>query len=107
EGPESFEVPDWGLDNETDRDLVREYACLRAQALLAGRYGLRELLAPTTDHRSFYDALPADPLEGDERDRSIALARIAIGRSERSPWAPHLLDALAATAAIAEAARAY
>lgn len=107
EGPESFERPDWGLENEDDRDLVREHGCLRAQALLAGRYGLREVLAPTTDHRAFYDALPADPLAGDARDRSITLARAAVSRAERWPWAPHLLAALEATAAMAQAARPY
>ena len=101
QGPESFEVPDWGLDNETDRDLPRERACLRAQALLAGRYGLREVLAPTTDHRSFYDALGPDPLDG--ADESIPLARAAAARAGRPPWGPHLLEALEATASIAEA----
>lgn len=101
QGVESFEVPDWGLDNETDRDLPREHACLRLQALLSGRYGLRSMLAPTTDHRAFYDALPADPLEGD--DPSVPLARAAASRVERSPWSPHLPAALEATASIAEA----
>lgn len=107
QGPSSFEQPDWGLDNETDRDLVLEHACLRAQALLAGRYGLREVLAPTTDHRAYYDALPPDPRSGPPNDASVALARVAIARAERPPWAPHLLAALEATAAMAEAARPY
>lgn len=112
EGPESFEVIDWGLDNESERDLVREHACLRAQALLAGRYGLREVLAPTTDHRAFYDALPADPLAPtaaptpDDR-ASIRLARAAVARAERAPWAPHLLEALEATSAIAASVAPY
>jgi hypothetical protein len=101
QGPESFEVPDWGLCNESDRDLPREHACLRVQAFLAGRHGLREVLAPTTDHRAFYDALGADPLEGD--DPSVPLARRAAVRARRAPWAPHLERALAATAAIARA----
>lgn len=105
QGPDSFDVTDWGLDNESDRDLVREHACLRVQALLSGRYGLRELLAPTTDHRAFYDALDADPLDGD--DRSVALARAAASRAERAPWAPHLLSALEATASMAETVRAF
>lgn len=105
QGPDSFELVDWGLDNESDRDLVREHACLRVQALLAGRYGLRELLAPTTDHRAFYDALDADPMAGG--DGSVALACIAATRAERPPWAPHLLEALDATATMAEAVGAY
>lgn len=102
QGPESFEQPDWGLDNETDRDLVRERACLRLQASLTGRYGLREVLAPTTDHRAFYDALGADPLAGGET-RSIELARMGLVRVERSPWSPHLIEALEATAAVVHA----
>ncbi len=104
EGREAFEHPDWGLENEGERDLVREHACLRTQAFLAGRYGLRFLLAPTTDHRAFYDAL-LDPLEG--RDPSVALARIAVHRAERDPWAPHLFDALSATSRIAMAAHPF
>ncbi len=98
QGPESFERPDWGLDNATDRDLEREHACLRVQAKLAGRHGLRGLLAPTTEHRAYYDALGPDPLAGDAR--SVELARRALGRSERPDWAP-LHRALRATEQIA------
>ena len=104
-GPASFEEIDWGLDNESARDLELERACLRVQAVLAGRYGLRELLAPTTDHRAFYDALELDPLAGE--GGSITLARSALSRAERPPWAPHLLAALEATARMAEAVRAF
>lgn len=101
QGPDSFGQPDWGLDNESERDLHREHACLRAQAWLAGRHGLREVLAPTTHHRVFYDALRPDPLESDPalagEPTSVQLARLAIARSDRAPWAPHLADALGAT----------
>jgi hypothetical protein len=62
EGPDSFAQPDWGMDNTGPDHDWREHACLRVQALLAGRYGLRALLAPTTEHRAFYDALGPDPL---------------------------------------------
>jgi hypothetical protein len=109
QGPESFEQPDWGLDNETDRDLCREHACLRAQAWIAGRCGLREVLAPTTDHRVFYDALPANPLlprpgvDASLERRGIELGRLAITRAERWPWAPHLASALEATQRIVAA----
>ncbi|MCC6875809.1 MAG: YkgJ family cysteine cluster protein [Sandaracinaceae bacterium] len=101
QGPESFEQIDWGLDNESDRDLSREHGCLRAQAFLLSWYGLERVLAPTTDHRAFYDAIVEHPLEASER--SVELARIAAGRSERFPWAPHLHDALRATSAIVHA----
>lgn len=105
QGPGSFSLPDFGLDNESDRDVRREHACLRAQAQLAGEYGLRALLAPTTDFRAFYDALPGDPLAAThEGDPSVALAREALARADTPPWAPHLRRALDATARIARAA---
>lgn len=101
EGPASFAEPDWGLCNETERDLEREYACLRAQAALAGRYGLRAVLAPTTDHRTRFDALPVDPLSGTGGE--VTRARVAVARAARDPWAPHLAAALEATATIVRA----
>lgn len=98
EGPDSFAAPDWGLDSaEPDED--REHACLRVQAHLAARHGLRSVLAPTTEFRSFYDALGSDPLEP-RTEPSAALAVIAIRRAGSAPWAPHLEDALAATGCI-------
>ena len=101
QGPRSLLERDWGLDNESERDVSREHACLRVQALLLRPIGLRRVLAPTTDFRAFYDALPADPLEGD--DASVPLARAAASRVTQAPWSPHLARALAATAAIAKA----
>ncbi len=106
EGPESFSRADWGLDNRTDRDAPRERACLRVQAALAARYGLREFLAPTTDARAEYDALPVDPLAPHEPE-DAALARAAIVRAESAPFAPHLQAALTATASIVGVARGF
>lgn len=103
QGPASFSEVDWGLDNETDRDVVREHACLRVQAALLGPLDLRVALAPTTDFRTWYDALPDDPLDGD--DPSIALAEEALARFEAPPWAPHLRRALEATSRIVQAVR--
>ncbi|MBX3269233.1 MAG: YkgJ family cysteine cluster protein [Sandaracinaceae bacterium] len=110
QGVESFEQPDWGLENTDPRDLSREHACLRAQATLAARVGLRRVLAPTTDHRAFFDALGPDPLfdaGAPREDPSVALARIALARAERPPWAPHLRAALEASAAVVRAAAAF
>jgi hypothetical protein len=101
QGPESFERVDWGLDNVGDDDLAREHACLRVQAALSAPLGLRRILAPTTDHRAFYDALPDDPLKDDVP--SVRLARAAAARASRPPWAPHLMNALEATRRIADA----
>jgi hypothetical protein len=103
QGPESFAWVDWGLDNETERDVVREHACLRAQAALLEPLDLRVALAPTTDFRTYYDALPDDPLTGD--DASVALAREALARVDTAPWSPHLRRALDATARIVAAVR--
>lgn len=111
QGEDSFGRADWGLDNDERGeayrdDAAREHACLRAQAALLTRHGLRRLLAPTTDFRPFYDALPADPLAGPREDRSIALARAALGRALRPPFSGVLEGALRATAVIAREAAA-
>jgi hypothetical protein len=104
EGAESLGVPDFGLDNESVRDVVREHACLRLQASLTGKHGLRQALAPTTDFRSYYDQLPEDPF-ADDGDPATAAAQRGAARSEEAPWAPHLCDGLEATAKILDAAR--
>jgi hypothetical protein len=104
EGAESLGVPDFGLDNESERHVVREHACLRLQAWLTGKYGLRQALAPTTDFRSYYDELPEDPF-ADEGDLATDAAKLGAARSEGAPWAPHLCDGLEATAKILEVAR--
>src|SRR5690606_26945440 len=74
EGPASWRKPDWGLDNTDDRHRVREHACHRLQAALTDGYGLRAVLAPTTTHRVYYDALPVDPLRPGQ-DPAIEPAR--------------------------------
>ena len=108
EGEDAESKVDWGLDNQSDRHVAREHACLRLQAHLTRAHGLRGLLAPTTDYRAFWDRLADDPFgatadEGGRREPSAIAARIAAWRAGRSPWAPHLQEALAATAAIARA----
>jgi hypothetical protein len=108
EGEDAEGQVDWGLDNQTDRHVAREHACLRLQAYLLGQHGLRGLLAPTTDYRAFWDALGEDPFavaaaDGGRREPSCVAARAAAYRAARSPWSPHLAEALAATAAIARA----
>jgi len=99
EGERSLGVPDFGLDNESARDVVREHACLRLQAWLTGKYGLRKVLAPTTDFRDYYDELPEDPL-ADDADPATAVAKLGAARSEEAPWAPHLGEGLQATAKV-------
>lgn len=102
-GEDSRHRRDWGLDNETDRDVALEHACLRVQAALLEPLGLRRVLAPTTDYRAFYDALGPDPFalpESAADDGSVVRGRVALTRSRGAPWAPHLAEALAATADI-------
>ena len=101
EGAESLGVPDFGLDNESERHVVREHACLRLQAWLTDKHGLRQALAPTTDFRSYYDELPEDPFGGEE-DPATGVAKLGAARSEEGPWAPHLQEGLEATAKILE-----
>jgi hypothetical protein len=103
EGEGSLDVPDFGLDNESERDVAREHACLRLQAWLTGKYGLRGVLAPTTDFRSYYDGLPEDPF-ADDGDPVTRAAKLGAARSKEAPWAPHLWEGLEATAKILEVA---
>ena len=104
EGPDSFGRPDWGMDNTGPDHDWREYACLRLQWTLTGRYGLRGLFAPTTDFRQFWDELAggSDPL-ADRADVSVRAAIIGLRRAQTKPWAPALADALQQTATIASA----
>ncbi len=106
EGPDSFGIADWGLDNTSSDDDHREHATLRTQAVLAGRYGLRRVLAPTTDFRAFYDALPKDALS--PRDAaSTRMAIAAVRLSQTAPWWPHLEKALEATRSIISIASSW
>jgi hypothetical protein len=100
EGEDSFARPDWGMDNTGPDHDWREHACLRTQWVLAGRHGLRDVFAPTTDFRAFWTTLGGDVL-ADRTDPSVQSAIAAIRRAEHPPWAPALSEALAATARIA------
>lgn len=106
EGPDAFARPDWGLDNTGPHDLLREHACLRLQAHLAGRHGLRGFLAPTTEYRAFYDTLGADPFEP-RRAPDTAAAIAGARRADHPPWGPHLHEALAATAEVVRRAAVF
>ena len=106
EGPDGFELPDWGLDITNQAQRVHEHACLRLQAALAIRYGLREFLAATTNSRLYYDALPPDPLS-DENDPAVSLALDGWQRATAGPWANDLDGALRVTASLADLIRPY
>jgi hypothetical protein len=98
QGEGAFGRADWGLDNTSGVHEPREHATLRLQAWLGQRHGLRDVLAPTTDYRAFWDALPDDPL-APRHDPTVALAVRGARRAAQAPWAPHLEIALSATAA--------
>lgn len=104
QGEDSLRKADWGLGND-DRaqgyagDTGREHGCLVTQAALLRPYGLRLLLAPTTDFRTYYDALPQDPLRAADKD-AVGLAVRALGLRRRPPFARILDDALRQTAAV-------
>ena len=79
---------------------MREHACLRVQARLAERFGLRAAMTPTTPYRTYYAALPRDPLAAAADDRDAAArASVACARFEASPWRAPVERALAETAA--------
>ncbi|MCS6797995.1 MAG: YkgJ family cysteine cluster protein [Myxococcota bacterium] len=105
-GPAAIDVPDWGLDNTSDADRAAEHAALRVQAALLDPWGLRRVLAPTTEHRAFYDGLGDDPLEP-RADPTSTRARQAVVRARRAPFAPHLERALEASARIVHAVVAH
>ena len=115
QGDASLALPDFGLDNRSERDLPAEHACHRLQAALLIPHGLRHVLAPTTVHRAYYDALPDDPLAagdidaaGDVAHRNVlSAARAGFERATRGAWAEPLAEALAATASLARIARAF
>lgn len=100
EGPESFSEEDWGLDYDRPEHAVREHACLRLQAALADRFGLRTFFASTTDFRDYFDSLPADPL-ADPEDPAAVLATEGLQRALSSDIATVLDHALRKTREIA------
>lgn len=104
EGPSAFDREDWGLVYGREEHEAHEHACLRLQAALADRYGLRQFLAATTDYRRYYDQLPEDPLtaNGAFSDRAAELARGALARAESPPFGPVLDRALGQTRQIAQ-----
>lgn len=108
-GHDTFQQRDWGFEVSEEVDW-REFPCLRLQATLADRYGLRTFLAPTSGFRRYYDQL-GDPLvpldDSPEEARTIERARVAIARADGAPWAEPLRDALTATAALARAVRPF
>ncbi len=99
EGIRGLSKQDWGLKNEPGH-VVREHACLRLQASLADRYGLRQFFATTTEFRAYYDSLPEDPLQGDE-DPAIGIAREALDRASQGLWSEVLHEALWRTSELA------
>ena len=102
-GEASFRERDWGFPMDLDLD-PREHACQRLQAHLADPYGLRSVLAPTSDYRQYYDRLAVDPLEpfdDSEWERTVRThATEAVARSLLPPWRTPLAEALRATAAV-------
>jgi hypothetical protein len=101
EGEQALSLPDWGLENRPDH-VVREHACLRFAADLAGAFGLRRAMAPTTEYRVYYDALPDEPLAPMANDEAVAIAAAARARFLSSRFRAPLEAALAQTAALAQ-----
>ncbi len=102
EGADAFQLPDWGIRIDDPTQRIREHACLRLQAALTTPHGLRNILAATTTFRTYYDALPDDPLAMGE-DPAISIAQQGWERAVDCPWTEPLNEALAATSQIARA----
>ncbi|MCA9569044.1 MAG: hypothetical protein KC656_14440 [Myxococcales bacterium] len=104
-GESTFSEPDWGFELDWEVDW-REYACQRVQAVLASTYGLERLLASTGTYRPYYDAVlaaPLVPLDDSDGERvAVEQTLLALERAAGPPWAPHLQEALAATARLKE-----
>lgn len=106
----SAALEDWGFPLE-DYDDPREFGCLRLQAWLADRHGLRGMLGPTGKYREYFDRLGPDPLapldDSPEEAEIVAIARAAIATSQAPPLSPALDEALAATAALRAIVRPF
>lgn len=102
-GVETFHEEDWGHPL-TDADDPREFGCLRLQAWLLDRHGLRGMLGPTGKYREYFDRIPADPLQPMDDSAAeaeiVAIATTAIARAQQAPFHPGIDDALAATRAL-------
>ena len=102
-GIESYEQRDWGFAMDEGLDL-REHACQRLQCHLADSVGLRDMLGATGEFRQYWDQIPKDPtqpLDDSDWERSVCtIAKAAIARSQKAPFAQPLTKALQATAAI-------
>lgn len=107
EGEKGQGQVDWGLGIYGGSYPWREWACLRLQAALARRFGLRDFLAPTTDFReSFWNHLPDDPFmataeAGGRREKSCVAARIGFHRAMQPAWRDPMDTAFRATAQLA------
>lgn len=101
EGPDSFSLPDWGLQIDNPAHRIREHACLRLQAALTTPFGLRNFLAATTTFRRYYDQLPENPLKEDS-DPAVAIALSGFQRATTGPWAQPISTALELTSRIAQ-----
>ena len=102
-GEATFHERDWGFALDAELDW-REHASLRLQAALNDAHGLRNVLAPTSSFRGYYDAIPANPFGAVEgwpfEEKVVPLAQVAFARAALPPFAAPLRAALVATSQI-------
>ncbi len=102
-GLDSFHERDWGFPLTDELDW-REFGCLRFQAGLADRYGLREMMGVTGIFRQYYDRIPADvlvPFDDSDLERyAVKSAAEALQRVDVEPWREPVHAALSATRAL-------
>ena len=113
EGPKSYGKPDWGLNGDSPKKRIHEFATLRLQACLADQVGMRTFFAATTDHREYYDHIPMNPFGAIDLDQiefkvirsitqvedgmAIKLGQSAFASFKLSSWRDAILDALGST----------
>lgn len=104
-GDKALEMRDWGITSEGDEGLLQEHATHRLQAYFSGVYGLRGMLAVTTQWRAHYDALSEEPLKGE--GTSVLMAQRGLENARAWRWESPIQCAMKATAEIAKIARPF
>lgn len=102
EGPESWHKVDWGLRMDRPEQRIRELVCLRIQAAITRPFGLTDMLGSTTNLRSYYDSLPANPLAIDINDPAADMARAAFESPANETLIVRLQTALKKTRQLAD-----
>jgi hypothetical protein len=110
-GEETYHTRDWGFPLDMKEDDPREFACLRLQAWLTRPFGLRVVMAPTSDFRGYYDRIPEDPLvpldDSLMEQEVVRIAAQAVERAQQPPFCGPIRAALEATQQVGRCVSAF